>query len=88
MQNPWFDVDDFDDSEDANGSCFMGVFNRHPAEIAASLPRPSTPFGYPQRMSIQTKFSDEYSSSSCEAESPVIHSRPQNIFQGSLVSVF
>lgn len=90
MQNPWLTIEDYDDSEDADGSCFMGVFNRPPAEIAASLPRPQTPFGYPVKMALQTKFVEEYSSySSCEVESPVIHGRPSTFFMNeSLVSVF
>lgn len=89
MQNPWLAVDDYEESDEGNGFCFMGVFNRRPAEIAASLPRPQTPFGYPQRMTIQTKFAEEYSSSSCEVESPVIQPCSHSLMMhGSLVSVF
>ena len=89
MQNPWLSVDPFDESDDTD--CFMGVFTRPPAEIAASLPRPLTPFNYPQSSipPINTKIAEISIASSLDVESPVIHSRPQPFFMSnSLVTVF
>lgn len=90
MQNPWLIVDEIDEAEDTDGTSFMGVFNRPPAEIAASLPRPMTPFADAENYSIQSKFVEEYSSSSsCDIESPAIFARSQNVnYSGSLISVF
>ena len=89
MQNPWLSVEE---CEEDCSDCFMGVFTRPPAEIAASLPRPLTPFYNPQSSvpPIHTKLSEISpisSSSSIEVESPVIHARAQAIFN-SLVTVF
>ena len=91
MLNPWLQVEDFDEEDDGS-DVFMGVFTRPPAEIAASLPRPPTPFNFqasPQTLPpIQTKLSSISLSRSMDVESPVIHSRPQPLFTNSLVTVF
>ncbi len=44
MDNPWISSTDSDDiSIPESDGIFMGIFNRPPAEIARSLPRPINP---------------------------------------------
>ena len=44
MEKGWFDVDPYE--ADSSSGIYMGVFNRSPLEIGASLQRPRAPAPY------------------------------------------
>lgn len=89
MNNAWLAIEDAEEDEEESG-VFMGVFNRPPAEIARSLPRPITPsfekspnFNFHPNKLQQPITSDNY------LESPTFRNRTTGFICGrSLVSVF
>ena len=91
MQNPWLSVDE-DEFYDESTDTYMGVFTRSPSEIAASLPRPQTPFfNSPNSKlpTINTKLAVEsIISAQNDVESPVVHMRPQSFLSRQMISIF